>query len=163
MRPGRLTALAGTCLLASLTMATADITIPQAMRVTLGVLIVFLLPGFAVVCAVFPARQLSRGDDMHGCNPRGHADRALPGLFRSRAGRLHLDGVDIRLDSGPSRTPRDDGAQACVKGSDVESVSGCRPWIGRCNQEGSNVDPVRPTHPMDSRLLPPGHVGQPRP
>jgi uncharacterized membrane protein len=62
MRPGRLTALAGTCLLASLTMATADITIPQAIRVTLGVLIVFLLPGFAVVCAVFPARQLSRGE-----------------------------------------------------------------------------------------------------
>lgn len=59
---GHLLLLAGTCLAASLTMATVDVAIPQAVRIVLAGLIVFILPGFAVVCAVLPARQLSSGE-----------------------------------------------------------------------------------------------------
>jgi Protein of unknown function (DUF1616) len=54
--------LAGTCLAATLTIVTAYVATLQAVRVALAVLIVFLLPGFAVVCAVLPARQLASGE-----------------------------------------------------------------------------------------------------
>ncbi len=62
MRWGRLPLLAGTCLVASLAVATANVAAPQAVRIALGVLIVFILPGFAVVSAVLPERQLSGGE-----------------------------------------------------------------------------------------------------
>lgn len=62
MRRGHLLLLAGTCIVASLTMATADVALPQAVRITLGALMVFILPGFAVVCAVLPERPLSSGE-----------------------------------------------------------------------------------------------------
>jgi uncharacterized membrane protein len=64
MMPGRLTALACTCFLASLTVATAVVAVPQLLRIAFGVLIVFILPGFAVVCAVLPARQFSFGEHL---------------------------------------------------------------------------------------------------
>jgi hypothetical protein len=54
--------LAGTCLVASLTIVTAYVATLQAVRIALGVLIVFILPGFTVVCAVPPARQLPSGE-----------------------------------------------------------------------------------------------------
>jgi hypothetical protein len=54
--------LAGTCLAATLTIVTAYVATLQAVRIALGVLIVFILPGFAVVCAVPPARQLPSGE-----------------------------------------------------------------------------------------------------
>jgi hypothetical protein len=54
--------LAGTCLAATLTIVTVYVATLQAVRVALGVLIVFILPGFAVVCAVLPARQLASGE-----------------------------------------------------------------------------------------------------
>lgn len=63
MNIGRREALLGTLCAASLTM----LIIPFAddvLRVTLGMLTVFFLPGFAATYAVFPARQLSRTDRM---------------------------------------------------------------------------------------------------
>jgi uncharacterized membrane protein len=62
MSTGRQTALVATCFVASLTMATAIVEVPQALRIALGVPIVFLLPGFAIVCAVLPAERLSRSE-----------------------------------------------------------------------------------------------------
>jgi uncharacterized membrane protein len=62
MKRGRLVLLAGSCLVALLTVATASIAVPQGVRVPLGVLIVFIVPGFALVCAVLPEQQLSRGE-----------------------------------------------------------------------------------------------------
>jgi uncharacterized membrane protein len=62
MRRGLLLLLAGTCFVAALTMATASIAVPQGVRIALGVLMVFVLPGFALVCAVLPERQLSSGE-----------------------------------------------------------------------------------------------------
>jgi uncharacterized membrane protein len=55
-------ALVGTVLAAALTMAAPFLPAGHVLRIGLGVLIVFLLPGFAVVSAVFPARPLSRID-----------------------------------------------------------------------------------------------------
>lgn len=63
MNIGRREALLGTLCAASLTM----LIIPFAddvLRVTLGMLTVFFLPGFAATYAVFPARPLSRTDRM---------------------------------------------------------------------------------------------------
>ena len=62
MTRGRLSLLAGTCLVASVTVATASVAVPQGVRIALGVLMVLVLPGFALVCAVLPERQLSSGE-----------------------------------------------------------------------------------------------------
>jgi DNA helicase-2/ATP-dependent DNA helicase PcrA len=62
MKSWHLRAIAGTCLFALLTVATAGTAVPQPVRVVLGVPLVFLLSGFAVVCAVLPGQQLSRGE-----------------------------------------------------------------------------------------------------
>jgi len=62
MRSWHLRAIAGTCLFALLAVGTAGIAVPQPVRVVLGVPLVFLLSGFAVVCAVLPGQQLSRGE-----------------------------------------------------------------------------------------------------
>jgi uncharacterized membrane protein len=64
MSPGRPTALLGTCVIASLTVASANLVVPQWVRVVFGVLIVFILPGFTVVCAALPARELSRAEEL---------------------------------------------------------------------------------------------------
>lgn len=61
MRQTRQTALAGTCFVASVTVATANIALPKAVQIMLGLLMVFILPGFAVVSAV-PPRRLSSGE-----------------------------------------------------------------------------------------------------
>lgn len=50
--------LAATCLAAAVTVATANVAVPMAMRIALGALIVLILPGFAASCALFPQRQL---------------------------------------------------------------------------------------------------------
>ncbi|HTX27846.1 MAG TPA: DUF1616 domain-containing protein [Streptosporangiaceae bacterium] len=52
--------LVGTILAASLTMITP--LTAEVPRVTLGILIVFFLPGFAATCAVLDARRLSLND-----------------------------------------------------------------------------------------------------
>jgi uncharacterized membrane protein len=62
MTRGRLSLLAGTCVGASVTVATATVVVPQGVRIVLGVLMVLVLPGFALVCAVLPERQLSSGE-----------------------------------------------------------------------------------------------------
>ena len=54
--------LTGTCFVASLTVVTAVVAVPQVVRIVLGVLIVFVLPGFALVSMVPPERQLSGGE-----------------------------------------------------------------------------------------------------
>lgn len=59
MKRRRLLLLSGTGLAAALTMVTAGVSVPQAVRIALGLLIVFVLPGFAILCAVFPGPQLS--------------------------------------------------------------------------------------------------------
>ena len=58
----RLRAIAGTCLIALITVATAGLTVPQPVRVVLGVPLVFLLSGFAILCTVLPDQQLSWGE-----------------------------------------------------------------------------------------------------
>lgn len=62
MNGKRLAILAGSCLVAFLTVATTDIAVPQVVRIALGLLIVFIVPGFALVCAVLPEQQLPRGE-----------------------------------------------------------------------------------------------------
>lgn len=62
MKGQRLLLLFGTGLAAALTVVAASISVPQPLRIALGVLIVFVLPGFAILCAVFPGPQLSPGE-----------------------------------------------------------------------------------------------------
>jgi uncharacterized membrane protein len=50
-------------IVALLTLVTVGVPVPPAVRIALGMLMVFLLPGFAVVCAAQSSeRQLSRGE-----------------------------------------------------------------------------------------------------
>ena len=62
MKRERIVLLVGSCLVGLLTVATAYVAVPQAARIALGVLIVFVVPGFALVCSVLPERQFSRGE-----------------------------------------------------------------------------------------------------
>lgn len=62
MIPSRKAILAATCFAAFLTVLTAIAPSPQALRIVLGILIVFLLPGFAIISAVLPYRPLSHGE-----------------------------------------------------------------------------------------------------
>jgi uncharacterized membrane protein len=62
MMPGRRSALAATFIVALLTAVTAPLPVPQAIRIALGILVVFVLPGFATVAALFPEGRLSRDE-----------------------------------------------------------------------------------------------------
>jgi uncharacterized membrane protein len=62
MKPDRLTAIAGTGVIALIAAAAEAIGAPQAVRVVLGLPLVLVLPGFSAVCAVLPGRQLSWGE-----------------------------------------------------------------------------------------------------
>src|ERR1700729_3913432 len=62
MRPGRSEALMGSCLTGAVTVVAANVAVPQALRVALGVAMVFVVPGFAVVSAVLYKRPLSFGE-----------------------------------------------------------------------------------------------------
>jgi uncharacterized membrane protein len=62
MSMARQTALVGTFIAAALTVGVAFLPAGHLPRIGLGILIVFLLPGFAVTAAVFPARDLSLSD-----------------------------------------------------------------------------------------------------
>ena len=62
MRPGRSEALLGSCITSAVTVVAANVAAPQALRIGLGVAMVFVLPGFAAVCAVLPRRELSLGE-----------------------------------------------------------------------------------------------------
>jgi uncharacterized membrane protein len=54
--------LAVSCAVGVLAISTADIAMFQIARVALGLLIVFVVPGFALVSAALPKRQLSPGE-----------------------------------------------------------------------------------------------------
>jgi len=62
VRPGRSEALAGSCLISAVTVVAANVAVPQALRIALGVMMVFVVPGFATVCAVLSRRALSLGE-----------------------------------------------------------------------------------------------------
>src|SRR5580704_12036551 len=62
MRLGRSEALVGCCFIGSATVVAANIAVPQALRIALGLMMVFVVPGFAAVCAVLSRRELSRGE-----------------------------------------------------------------------------------------------------
>jgi uncharacterized membrane protein len=62
MRRTRLTALAGTCFVALVVVVTANTVLPKPVQIMLGLLMVFIMPGFAVVSAVLPPWQLSSGE-----------------------------------------------------------------------------------------------------
>jgi uncharacterized membrane protein len=62
MRPGRSEALMGSGLIGAVTVVAANVAVPQALRVALGVMMVFVVPGFAAVSAVLYRRPLSLGE-----------------------------------------------------------------------------------------------------
>jgi uncharacterized membrane protein len=62
MIPERRSALAATFIVAVMTAVTAPLPVPQAIRIVLGIPIVFVLPGFATVAALLPEGRLSRGE-----------------------------------------------------------------------------------------------------
>jgi uncharacterized membrane protein len=62
MKRNHLSLLAGSCVVGILTVAMADITAFQIVRVVLGLLLAFIVPGFVLVSAVLPERQFSLGE-----------------------------------------------------------------------------------------------------
>jgi Protein of unknown function (DUF1616) len=61
---GRRFGLVVAFLVGCVTVATASTALPPAIRIPLGVLIVFVLPGFAAVCALFPESELRSEQDL---------------------------------------------------------------------------------------------------
>ena len=61
VRQPRLMLLGGACLVAVLTIVTTHADVPHV-RIVLGILMVLFVPGFSLVCAVLPQRQLTRGE-----------------------------------------------------------------------------------------------------
>jgi uncharacterized membrane protein len=62
MLTGSLRETSATAVLAAVATAAEYIAAPEPARIVLGVLLVFLLPGFAAVCATLPRKQLSAGE-----------------------------------------------------------------------------------------------------
>ena len=62
MKRQRLLLLSGAGLAGALIILGASVPIPPPVRIALGILIVFVLPGFAILCALFPGPQLSGGE-----------------------------------------------------------------------------------------------------
>ena len=62
MKGERMPLLAGTLLASALALITASFALPEALRVALGVPMLLLLPGFALICVVLPGRRLSRDE-----------------------------------------------------------------------------------------------------
>lgn len=62
MRAGRLTAIAAAGTLAFLAIVVENFSILPLARVVLGILLVFALPGFGLVCAALPAAEISTGE-----------------------------------------------------------------------------------------------------
>lgn len=57
---GRPLLLSLSCLVSVLALESLNYDVPQGIRIPLGMVMVFILPGFAFVCAALPARQLSQ-------------------------------------------------------------------------------------------------------
>ena len=62
MKRNRLPLLLGSCVVGTLTVVTSYIEVPQIVRIVLGLLIVFLVTGFALVSTIFPEPQFSPGE-----------------------------------------------------------------------------------------------------
>jgi uncharacterized membrane protein len=62
MTRGTLRAILVTAVCASMGTLIEYAALPQAVRIIPGLLMVFFLPGFATVCAVLPARDMSGGE-----------------------------------------------------------------------------------------------------
>jgi uncharacterized membrane protein len=62
MKQERRALLVGSCLVGILNVAAVGIAVPHLVQIMLGASIVFIVPGFALVCAVLPERQFSRGE-----------------------------------------------------------------------------------------------------
>jgi uncharacterized membrane protein len=62
MRRWLLVLITGSFLLASATVASATTAMPNSARIALGVLIVFVLPGFVSTCGALPDRTLGWGE-----------------------------------------------------------------------------------------------------
>ncbi len=62
MKSGRLTAIAATGILALVAVAAENVPFLQMSRIVLGLLLVFILPGFATVCVLLPASDISLGE-----------------------------------------------------------------------------------------------------
>src|SRR5664280_2434274 len=62
MKGRRHSLLLGSCVVGILTVGTSYIEVPQIVRVVLGLLIVFVVTGFALVSAIFPEPQFSMGE-----------------------------------------------------------------------------------------------------
>ena len=54
--------LAATLLASVITVLSGGFALPEALRIPLGVLMVLLLPGFALICVLLPDAQLSRSE-----------------------------------------------------------------------------------------------------
>src|SRR5580698_6579208 len=62
MKRWLLVLITGSFLLASATVASATTALPNSVRIALGVLIVFVLPGFVGACGALPDRTLGWGE-----------------------------------------------------------------------------------------------------
>ncbi len=61
MTRGTLRAISATAVLALMSIVIEYAAVPQTARIIPGVLMVFFLPGFAAVCAVLPAKDVTSG------------------------------------------------------------------------------------------------------
>jgi uncharacterized membrane protein len=64
VRINRRTAIRGSIVLASMALVAENVNIPQFARIAPGILLVLALPGFALVCAILPAAEISPGELM---------------------------------------------------------------------------------------------------
>lgn len=62
MKRGRLALLVLSCLVGVAVIATSNITVPQLVRIALGVATVFAIPGFVLISAVLPAKRLASSE-----------------------------------------------------------------------------------------------------
>jgi len=62
MKAGRLTAIVATGSLALLAIVIETLSILPPARLVLGILLVFALPGFSLVCAALPAAEISTSE-----------------------------------------------------------------------------------------------------
>ena len=104
----RSTALMGTGLAALLAILTGYFSVPSLVRISIGILIVFFLPGFALVCATRPklslglsrsttgeCRHKPGSHSLHGRLASRYADRAVSSIVGSCTWRGYPSGIHI--------------------------------------------------------------------
>ena len=112
--------LAVSFLVGALTIATAPGYLPIGARATLGIAMVFLVPGFALVCAVLPDGQLSS------------AERLLASVGLSLAVAVGVAVVLAALPVGLTRT-----SFAFVLGSTTVGLTGTAAFRGRFSRSAN--------------------------